>query len=86
MRVHCCMRGGDDGGAGRPAPIKRPVECTAGLSYLSKKLTHVQVVVNFRHITEMENHGVNRTDINKFMEAGYCTVESVRESGRPYFE
>ena len=37
-----------------------------------------QVVVNFRHITEMENHGVNRTDLNKLMEAGYCTVESVR--------
>ena len=34
--------------------------------------------MNFRHITEMENHGVNRTDINKLMEAGYCTVESVR--------
>lgn len=40
--------------------------------------TTKQVVVNFRHITEMENHGVNRTDLNKLMEAGYCTVESVR--------
>ncbi len=34
-------------------------------------------MVNFRHITEMENHGVNRTDVNKLMEGGYCTVESV---------
>jgi hypothetical protein len=33
--------------------------------------------VVFHHITELEAHGVARNDINKLMEAGYCTVESV---------
>jgi len=36
-----------------------------------------QVVVNFRHISELEHHGINRTDLNKLMEAGYCTVEAI---------
>jgi hypothetical protein len=31
----------------------------------------------FRHITELENHGVNRADINKLMESGFCTVQAV---------
>ena len=54
-----------------------------GLRHLSKcrpcAFHHAlpQIVVNFRHITELENHGVNRADLNKLMEAGFCTVESV---------
>ncbi|GAB5032511.1 dna repair protein rad51 [Nannochloropsis oceanica] len=36
-----------------------------------------EVIVNFRHISELEHHGINRTDLNKLMEAGYCTVEAV---------
>ena len=35
------------------------------------------MVVNFRHISELEHHGINRTDLNKLMEAGYCTVEAI---------
>ncbi len=33
--------------------------------------------MNFRHISELEHHGINRTDLTKLMEAGYCTVESI---------
>lgn len=36
-----------------------------------------QGVPSFRHITELESQGVNRTDINKLMEAGFCTVQAV---------
>lgn len=37
-----------------------------------------QVVAAFHHITELEAHGVNRTDVQRLLDAGYCTVESVR--------
>jgi hypothetical protein len=61
------------GGMARAPPSMEPTP-----TLTSPRHNMMQVVVNFRHITEMENHGVNRTDINKLMEAGYCTVESVR--------
>ena len=37
-----------------------------------------QVVAAFHHITELEAHGINRNDVQRLSEAGYCTVESVR--------
>lgn len=37
-----------------------------------------KVVAAFHHITELEAHGINRNDVQRLSEAGYCTVESVR--------
>ena len=37
-----------------------------------------QVVAAFHHITELEAHGINRNDVQRLSDAGYCTVESVR--------
>ncbi len=37
-----------------------------------------KAVVTFHHITELEAHGINRNDVQRLSEAGYCTVESVR--------
>lgn len=31
----------------------------------------------FRHISELESHGVSRADLSKLSDAGFCTVESV---------
>jgi len=31
----------------------------------------------FIHITELENHGIARADVNKLAHAGFCTVQSV---------
>ncbi len=31
----------------------------------------------FHHISVLENHGVNRNDITKLTDAGYCTVEAI---------
>lgn len=36
-----------------------------------------QVAAAFHHITELEAHGINRNDVQRLSEAGYCTVESV---------
>lgn len=33
----------------------------------------------FHHITELEAHGINRNDVQRLSEAGYCTVESVSD-------
>lgn len=51
--------------------------CHSISHHLLPALHCLQVVVNFRHITELENHGVNRSDLTKLMEAGFCTVESI---------
>lgn len=40
-------------------------------------LLFYQVVAAFHHITELEAHGINRNDVQRLSEAGYCTVESV---------
>lgn len=38
-----------------------------------------QAGVPFHHISELEMHGVNRQDITRLTDAGFCTVESVRQ-------
>jgi hypothetical protein len=37
----------------------------------------VQASCCYHHITELEAHGVNRNDVQRLSEAGFCTVEAV---------
>ena len=44
---------------------------------VGEEMDENEVIVPFRHITELADHGINQSDINKLIEAGFCTVESV---------
>jgi hypothetical protein len=45
----------------------------------------VQASCCYHHITELEAHGVNRNDVQRLSEAGFCTVEAVSAALLPRY-
>eukprot|EP01084_Bolivina_argentea_P276772 472339_1 len=51
--------------------------CRSVSPELVEGATEVEAPPAFHHISVLENHGVNRNDIAKLTDAGYCTVEAI---------
>ena len=67
----CRRRGSPAGGrAGRGTS-------SSGIGKMRNDRPLTQASVPFHHISELEMHSVNRQDISRLSEAGFCTVEAV---------